>query len=177
MRRRVQRGRTVALAVLRDALCIAKAPLGSIGLVRSSVRLTAGAVTVGLGAAVVLMRKPSQSVCCAFAGLAGLGGRHWDYASTRCCCQQPTSDCRSLRLSRNWAAWVSTRPLCGWGRPCRDQAKRSAELRTAGYTVATRSPKTTKPSGLRWAKSLISLVPVKGVEPSTFALRMRCSTN
>jgi hypothetical protein len=42
--------------------------------------------------------------------------------------------------------------------------------------IATFS-KTEKPIGSSWAFSQVFLVPVKGVEPSTFALRMRCSTN
>ena len=49
--------------------------------------------------------------------------------------------------------------------------------RTAGYMVATWTPETTEPNLAGWAKSLITLVPEKGVEPSTFSLRMSCSTN
>jgi hypothetical protein len=45
-------------------------------------------------------------------------------------------------------------------------------------TLTTRkSRRPPKEKGLVRARPLIDLVPVKGVEPSTFALRMRCSTN
>jgi hypothetical protein len=43
--------------------------------------------------------------------------------------------------------------------------------------VATRTPETTKPNLAGWAKCLIQMVPEKGIEPSTFSLRMSCSTD
>jgi hypothetical protein len=60
----------------------------------------------------------------------------------------------------------------------------------AGYMAATRcktlyrwlhggymKPKNNKAPALTEAKLLISLVPEKGIEPSTFSLRMSCSTD
>jgi hypothetical protein len=44
------------------------------------------------------------------------------------------------------------------------------------YTVPTRNPENKKPSREDWAKCLNLLVPERGIEPPTFALRMRCST-
>ncbi len=45
------------------------------------------------------------------------------------------------------------------------------------YRLPTSSPETTKPSLANWAKCLIYMVPEKGIEPSTFSLRMSCSTD
>ncbi len=45
------------------------------------------------------------------------------------------------------------------------------------YRLPTSSPETTKPRRASEAKSLILLVPEKGIEPSTFSLRMSCSTD
>jgi hypothetical protein len=38
-------------------------------------------------------------------------------------------------------------------------------------------PETTKTTLLRWPECVIQMVPEKGIEPSTFSLRMSCSTD
>ncbi len=54
----------------------------------------------------------------------------------------------------------------------------SAESSTqVAYRLPTSGPETTKPRRASEAKSLILLVPEKGIEPSTFSLRMSCSTD
>ena len=50
------------------------------------------------------------------------------------------------------------------------------QLTESGYTAVTRVAESKKPSRNDWAKCLNLLVPERGIEPPTFALRMRCST-
>ena len=64
-----------------------------------------------------------------------------------------------------------TKPMIGQGPPPSTLAhSRCLPKRNPGVTPP-RKPK--RPASLR---ALFSLVPVRGVEPPTFALRMRCST-
>ncbi len=50
-------------------------------------------------------------------------------------------------------------------------------LPESGYMVATRPPNAKRPTPKSWPKCLFLMVPLDGIELSTFALRMRCSTN
>ena len=45
-----------------------------------------------------------------------------------------------------------------------------------GYPVGEYRPEKKKPSHEDWAFCLNLVVPERGIEPPTFALRMRCST-
>jgi hypothetical protein len=49
-------------------------------------------------------------------------------------------------------------------------------LTESGCIAVTCTPESKKPSRNDWAKCLNLLVPERGIEPPTFALRMRCST-
>ena len=55
--------------------------------------------------------------------------------------------------------------------------KRAERCSFSSYKVLTSSPKAKRPTLTDRPKRLILLVPVKGIEPSTFALQVRCSTN
>ena len=56
------------------------------------------------------------------------------------------------------------------------QPRKKGGLTKPGYKMVTWKPESKKPDLASWAKCLILLVPLTGIELVTFALRMRCST-
>ena len=104
----------------------------------------------------------------------------------------PTVVCESLEL-RSWTPtkpnflnWQGVKPLKHKTRLearrvrvffCLHSEVKRAKPRTAGYTVATQSPETTKPNLVGWAKCLNYLGWLMGLEPTTTGITILDSTN